>query len=178
MTFCHGCPLDNVLPAAFYVEKIGHAYIECMTLIGEKGQLVFSVIVKCHAFYGRISIIRCYSDTLIDDTEIHGSEKPFFFCGMQISLARVPLDFTTRRQKLKSLPALVHVHQLFQRYKEFLEIRRWRSSDLDTLPIRDSAMNSQTVSNLVIPHVSKPTSNPKHFASIVHAKILTRSRIV
>ncbi|KYN28266.1 hypothetical protein ALC57_02327 [Trachymyrmex cornetzi] len=38
-------------------------------------------------------------------------------------------------------------------------IRRWRSNDLDTLPVRDSAMNSQTVASSVIPHVSKSASN-------------------
>jgi len=89
------------------------------------------------------------------------------FCGVQIfPLARtfVP-DFTPRGQKLKSLPPLGHVHQLFQRYKEFLGIRRWRSSDLDTLLVRDSAMNSQTVASFVIPHVS--ASNPKRFANMV-----------
>lgn len=86
----------------------------------------------------------------------------------------VPLvapDFTPRGQKLKSLPPLGHVHQLFQRYKEFLGIRCWRSSDLDTLSVRDSAMNSQTVASFVIPHISKPTSNPKRLASVVPANL-------
>lgn len=71
------------------------------------------------------------------------------------SASRISLE----GQKLKSLPPLGHVHQLFQRYKEFLGIRRWRSSDLDTLPVRDSVMNSQTVASSVIPHVSKLASN-------------------
>lgn len=79
---------------------------------------------------------------------------------------RVP-NFTPRGQKLKSLPPLRHVHQLFQRYKEFLGIRRWRSSDLDTLPVRDSAMNSQTVASFVIPHVSKSASNLKRLGEYI-----------
>lgn len=90
---------------------------------------------------------------------------PFVAC----KFFRVP-DFTPGGQKLKSLPPLGHVHQLFQRYKEFLGIRRWRSSDLDTLPVRDSAMNSQTVASSVIPHVSKSASNPKRLASMVPRK--------
>lgn len=95
------------------------------------------------------------------------------FCGVQIFSLPVLVapDFTPRRQKLKSLPPLGHVHQLFQRYKEFLGIRCWRSSDLDTLPVRDSAMNSQTVASFVIPHISKPASNPKRLASIVPANL-------
>lgn len=36
-----------------------------------------------------------------------------------------------------------HVVQLFHRCKEFLGVRRCGSSDLDTLPIRGAAMNSQ-----------------------------------
>ena len=68
---------------------------------------------------------------------------------------------------MKSLPPLRHVHELFQRYKEFLGIRRWRSNDLDTLPVRDSAMNSQTVASSVIPHVSKSVSNFECLASMV-----------
>lgn len=103
--------------------------------------------------------------------------KPLLSAACKFFPLVVPVapDFT-RRQKLKPLPSLGHVHQLFQRYKEFLRIRCWRSSDLDTLPLRDSAMNSQTVASYVIPHISKPASNPKRLASIVPA-ILTQSRI-
>ncbi|EGI60987.1 hypothetical protein G5I_10749 [Acromyrmex echinatior] len=46
-------------------------------------------------------------------------------------------------------------------------IRRWRSNDLDTLPVRDSAMNSQTVASSVIPHVSKSASNLECLVSII-----------
>ncbi|KYN35525.1 hypothetical protein ALC56_10082 [Trachymyrmex septentrionalis] len=49
-------------------------------------------------------------------------------------------------------------------------IRRWRSNDLDTLPVRDSAMNSQTVASSVIPHVSKSVSNFECLATLAKSE--------
>ncbi|KYM92161.1 hypothetical protein ALC53_01224 [Atta colombica] len=49
-------------------------------------------------------------------------------------------------------------------------IRRWRSNDLDTLPVRDSAMNSQTVASSVMPHVSKSASNLECLATLAKSE--------
>lgn len=120
-------------------------------------------------FRGEVSTI-CPASGVVG---VRTTVKPLFFVACKFF--RVP-DFTPRGQKLKTLPPLGHVHQLFQRYKEFLGIRRWRSGDLDTLPMRDSAMNSQTVASSVIPHVSKSASN-LHVSRVRGARKCSLSRV-
>lgn len=162
------------------MQKIKHTFIGvCYTGKGQSGngvQLLLNAMLKYVPRKYRLSVRPAESATFVLT-----SVKPLLLVACKFF--RVP-DFTSRGQKLKSLLPLRHVYQLFQRYREFLGIRRWQSSDLDTLPIRDSVMNSQTVAaSFVIPHVSKSVESQRLasvvlLANFVSADNLRLSRII